>query len=858
VFLVFVVEQRQCCTVLYSVPQTLYCTVWGGVQHNNNDKQNNKTINNNNHNNNKSKTRNNKTTQEHSITTTAKMKGSRADILMRNWRRNTNNHTNNNGVACSLSRSLSGSLSRYHRRTNTTTTTTTTNGVQDNNTRIILNKADTDADNTQPQQQQHRQHGRRARNGKSNENKDKDNKAFVLNGGSLLLNNGQPHNEQQQQPQQTRQQARPPALSPLLLFGRRRNNHNNHNNHLTVQHPNQNRRRNHNRRRVGRARSVSQEFPNGVLCQEDLRQSSLIYEQELTAHDTQVSQLDDMLREIDANQAQMLEIMVKQKEETAQLQLRISTNMQRHVELTRHTKRDLGRQWWTKVVANRMEVANAARRARTEPIVLPTSEDDEDDEEEARKEEGFKEEEAGEACNERKLTLTPCSKFTPTCLLSNTANQPLLVTAHTNKDDTQTQTLTLEEARKQLFRQFRQESQHELKNTIMDEDDDEEEEFQEEEYGEEEEAPQKPKWTHTKPCATANIKEDEHTQTREEVVPETCHHGRLPVPKQLFRPESQHENNNNHTCTCTITCTCTDCVMTNSPVCGGDDVKVNVEPFFLKHADPCHTKLPSLDNRTNSKAPQNDTNIYPRWMAPGSEDDNDNDDDNNTTFAVTQETHPEEHQRRSPRCWRPRRRRRSTDADEDHEEHELHPPRTQPQPERNADDNGDPDSAIKSSAVFKITSTSTKEQVVDDQDQDNTEPPCAWKNMHMIPMSHSHSPPQPQQKDDSLRLDLLLRKADLCHTDRAVIPDESEEEDIAQHEHENHDEPQDNSSSDGSPTTGGSDDAIHNESDGDGDTHCADDEHEPATMRLPHAPPHSQLHAQRVPMLWRRRRTSIQ
>jgi hypothetical protein len=289
------------------------------------------------------------------------------------------------------------------------------------------------------------------------------------------------------------------------------------------------------------------------LCQQDLRQSSLIREQELLAHGEHVSQLDDMLREIDANQAQMLEIMVKQKEETAQFQLRISTNMQRHVELTRHTKRDLGRQWWTKVVANRMEVANAARRSRTEPIVLPTS-DDEDEEE-------FKE--VDEARKERKL-LTPRSEFMPmsTCLLSNTnANQPLLVTAHNNKEDEheQPQALTLEEARKQLFRQFRQESQHELKHTIMDEDDDEEkeEEFKEED-GEEAPEPRNLKLapcselmpemlsnTANQPCVTAYNKEDE-TQV---VVPET-YHGLLPVPKQLFQPESQHENHNTTTDDC--------------------------------------------------------------------------------------------------------------------------------------------------------------------------------------------------------------------------------------------------------------------------------------------------------------------
>jgi hypothetical protein len=232
--------------------------------------------------------------------------------------------------------------------------------------------------------------------------------------------------------------------------------------------------------------------------------------------------------------------------------------------------------------------------------------------------------------------------------------------------------------------------------------------------------------------------------------------------------------------------------------------------------------------------------MAPAAGAAGSDDIDDNDDDNNTTFVVTQEIHLDERQRQLPRCWRPRRRRRSTEVDEDHEKHEPHPqPQLQTEPERHAD--GDPDSDINGHSVFKIT-----EQVV--EDQDNIEPPCAWKNMHTIPMSHSHCPPQ-QQQDDSLQLDLLHSKADLCHKNRAVIP----EEEHAQHE--NHDEQQDNSSSDVSPTDG-SDDAIHNESGDD----CADDIYEPATItstiRLPQ--PHAPPHAQRVPMLWRRRRTSIQ
>jgi hypothetical protein len=230
--------------------------------------------------------------------------------------------------------------------------------------------------------------------------------------------------------------------------------------------------------------------------------------------------------------------------------------------------------------------------------------------------------------------------------------------------------------------------------------------------------------------------------------------------------------------------------MTNSPVCVGDeDVNINeMKPYFLRQHDDCHTKLPSLDNNANNSNAQEDgTNIYPRWIAPAAArsdvDDNDNDDDNNTTFAVTQETHPEEHRPR----WRPRRRRRSTDADEDHEEHAPHPPRTRTEPERHGHDDPDSDT-FKDCTVFKITSTSTDEEKVNDQDQDNIEQPCAWKNMHIIPMSHSHCPPpQQQEQDDSLRLDLLLRKADAdvshldpttqpCPKNRAVIPEEEDNE----------------------------------------------------------------------------------
>ena len=104
-------------------------------------------------------------------------------------------------------------------------------------------------------------------------------------------------------------------------------------------------------------------------CHQDLRQSGLVRGKQMQHHEEKFSEMEDMLRILELNQAEMTKCMEQLAQETQQFQTRLRDQMQRHIEVTRQSRQMLGRRW-TKIVSNRIEVIAASRMSKNADIHL--------------------------------------------------------------------------------------------------------------------------------------------------------------------------------------------------------------------------------------------------------------------------------------------------------------------------------------------------------------------------------------------------------------------------------------------------------------------------------------------------------